>query len=41
MKGDMAPRTMLLIILLILLLLAIGIYYLVANEIVKKILFGG
>jgi hypothetical protein len=41
MKGDMTPRMMLLIILLLLLLLALSIYYLIANEIVRKILVGG
>jgi ABC-type lipoprotein release transport system permease subunit len=41
MKGDMTPRMMLLIMLLILLILAVAIYYLIANEIVIKILVGG
>jgi hypothetical protein len=41
MKGDMTPRMMLLIILLILLILAVAIYYLIANEIIRKILIGG
>jgi hypothetical protein len=40
MKGDMTPRMTLLIILLLLLLLAVAIYYLIANEIVRKILVG-
>lgn len=41
MKVSMTPRMMLLIILLILLILAVAIYYLIANEIVRKILVGG
>jgi len=41
MKGGITPRTMLLIILLILLALAIAIYYLVASEMINRILIGG
>ncbi len=41
MKSQMGPRMMLVIVLLLLLLLAIAIYYVVGNELIRRIVYGG